>query len=364
MSESYQPERHVADLDIAERELARGGEFEVQFAAPLATKLQIARFEDAGNLVCGPQIDRAAYMKRINEMCAKWKEKFSVRFYGHHGKTFDGEILLEIPDVASLCVNCIYDSTRNLDAIGRLKSLKRLAFGVFELDDRNILRAFPLEQLAELTLEETRTKALDLAPLERAKALRSLRLFGHKKNIAAVGSLQALEAFVFNPAKTLDCGFLNNLDSLRSLKFVLGGIESIAAINQLPNLKELAITRVRGLTEIGDLQRFPFLKRLLVQDLPHLEHLQTGAGNASLRHIWIYNCPQFSEFVGLEVLPSIESLSLLNTKLRLSDFDAPKTLSHLMVYSLKRSSEAEERRAIEALGLAADAHPSMPFFYK
>ena len=360
---NYEPERHVFDLDVAEQELSNGSEYQVQFSASLCEDLRVVCPKPNGEIVLGESISRKAYFERINELSARWGAKFEVRFYGFYGEVFSARILHELSEVRSLCINCIHDAS-NLECIGELTNLKRLQLGVYELNNKELLSALPLEHLEVLGLEESRTKALNLAPLSKASSLRSLTLYGHKKNIEAVGALKNLKSFVFNPAKTLDMQFLNRLESLRSLKLVLGGAESFQAVVSLPMLEELAFTQVRSLSEVGDLQRFPSLQRFLVQDQPGLESLKLGIKNDRLEHIWIYNCPNISQFSGLGALASLKSLSLLKTGLNLSSVDLPAGLTHLQVYSLKRSNETAERDAIMELGLIPEGHPSMPFFYK
>ena len=115
--------------------------------------------------------------------------------------------------------------------ISGLERLKSLQLGIYDLKDKSLLSKIPLENLDYLTLEETATKALDLAPLSRCRSLKTLRLFGHKKNIEATGSLCQLREFAFNPAKGKPLDFINGMTSLKELKFVLGGVESVNEVN-------------------------------------------------------------------------------------------------------------------------------------
>ena len=106
-----------------------------------------------------------------------------MRFYAHYSELFDGKVLLDLPEIQSLMVNSLKDEVINLECIGELPNLKKLHIGVYELENKKLLEAIPVSKLTDLTLEESRTKALDLSALKNAESLKRLRIFGHKKNI-------------------------------------------------------------------------------------------------------------------------------------------------------------------------------------
>ena len=158
--------------------------------------------------------------------------------------------------------------------------------------------------------------------------------------------------------------FLQSMTSLKSLKFVLGGVESIESLGEMPAVEDMAFTMVRGLSELGDLQRFPSLERFIMQDQPQVADLKFGALNTSLKHVWLYNCPKLSSLGGISKTPELESLHAVKTGLSLKGLPLPKSLTHLSLYSGKASEEAKEKAAIEALGYIPEASAEMPFFYK
>ena len=351
----------VFDLDAVEAELQALGSSTVQFSRPLGDELQVVSPSDEAP---GPLVDRNTYLQRLRKMCEQWGDRLTVRFYSYFDQVFDAEVLLEFPEIRSLMINNMHGEVKNLELIGNMPNIRNLHLGIYELDDKRLLEKLPIENLVELTIEESKTKALDLAPLADARALRTLRLFGHKKNIEAIGALSNLNAFVFNPSSNKPLHFLNGLASLRSLKFVLGGAESLAGLNVLPALEEIAFTMVRGLVDIGDLQRFPSLRRGLMQDQPQIETVRMGAKNTALQHLWFYNCPKLANLEGIGELPVLESLRIVISAIKLDKMVLPKSLTHLGLYSTEVKKEADERAAIEALGLLPSDHPDMPFFYK
>ncbi|MEL6878101.1 MAG: hypothetical protein AAGL68_08405 [Pseudomonadota bacterium] len=350
------------DLDQVEIELKKYGESTVQFDRPIGETLSIVQTNGSWDGKDWPQTPRADYLARVNAMCREWGPKLTVRFYGHYGDVFDGRSVHQFPDAHSLSVNCIHEA-ENVDAIGELPHLSRLSVGIYELKDKALLSKLPLERLTHLTLTATETKALDLAPLADAKALQKLYLEGHHKNIAALANLNGLQEFTFNAKKGLDLSFINGMSDLRALKFNLGGTESIENI-ALDRLQDIAFTKVRGLSELGDMQRFPALRRLLAQDLQQFARIKFGAANQKLEHLHFFNCGKLTRIEGLAQCPQLLSLRWLFTDIDPASLDLPKSLTHLHMLSGKRSDEAREKEAIEAMGYIAGDHRNASFSYK
>ena len=350
------------DLDEVEKELNEIGEASVQFDRPISETLSIVSGSSGFDPEDWPQVASAEYLERLNAMCRTWGPKLTVRFYGHYSAMFDGHAVHQIPEARSLSVNCIHEA-ENVAAIGELPHLSHLHLGIFELKDKALLSQLPLEKLTHLTLSETRTKALDLAPIAKAGKLQKLYLYGHYKNIAALSVLDDLEEFAFNPKKGLDLSFINGMANLRALKFNLGGTESIADV-ALPKLADIAFTMVRGLAELGDMQRFPALRRLLAQDQQHITDVNFGRKNRKLEHLWFYNCQNLESIDGVADCERLKSIRWLFTDIDPRSLKLPKSLTHLHMLSGKRRAEDAEKAAIEALGYVAEDHDDAWFFYK
>ena len=350
------------DLDQIELDLKTHGEATVQFDRPIGETLSIVPNNGSADPKDWLQTPSTDYIARLNAMCREWGAKLTVRFYGHYNDVFDGRSVHQFPDVHSLAADCLYEA-ENVEAIGELPHLSRLSLGIFELKDKAILSKLPLNTLTHLTLTATETKALDLAPLADASALQKLFLEGHHKNIAALANLRGLQEFTFNAKKGLDLSFINGMSDLRALKFNLGGTESIEGIT-LDRLQDIAFTMVRGLNELGDMQRFPVLKRLLAQDQQQFSSVKFGAGNQELEHLQFYNCGKLTRIEGLEQCPKLLSLRWLFTDSDPAKLNLPKSLTHLHMLSGSRKTEGAEKAAIEALGYIADDHREASFFYK
>jgi hypothetical protein len=152
----------------------------------------------------------------INKLCEKYDRSFGVRFYGHYSSTFDCKTLLKIPQVKCLYLDCLLD-VDNLLTLTQLNKLQKLALGVYELTNTEILNSENLKRLTELILTATKTKALNLEYLKDYKNLEFLILGGHTKNIGSVGNLQNLEYLSLNSIKKTSVEFINKLKRLKTL---------------------------------------------------------------------------------------------------------------------------------------------------
>ncbi|QKG72133.1 hypothetical protein [Erythrobacter mangrovi] len=353
---------HASNLEEVEAELRQGKDATIQFNGPIRDAVRMLKPSDAWDQENGPIIAADDYVERVRAMCREWGEALTVRFYDHRGDVFDGREVHAFPEAQSLHLGG-FDQAINLESAFELPLLKRLCVSYFGLDNKQLLNHLNFGQLTHLTLTETNTKALDLSPLANGQKLQKLFLVGHHKNIEKLANLGQLEEFTFSAKTGLDLSFLNGMANLRALKFNLGGAASIADI-ELPKLEDIAFTMVRNLAELGDMQRFPSLRRLFMQDQQQLEHVRFGPGNTSLEHLWFYNCQKLNRIEGLADCTSLKSLRWIFTDIDPASLKLPSSLTHLHMLSGKRGAEAEEKAKIEAKGYVADDHDDAWFFYK
>ncbi|WP_350287281.1 hypothetical protein, partial [uncultured Croceitalea sp.] len=104
-------------------------------------------------------------LDQLNELCLEYNKNFSLRFYGHYQGSFDCKVLLKLPNLKSLWLDCLM-KVDNLEILKQLNNLKRLSLGVFELKDTEIFQANNFQNLNELIIGETKTKALNLEYLK------------------------------------------------------------------------------------------------------------------------------------------------------------------------------------------------------
>jgi protein phosphatase 1 regulatory subunit 7 len=171
----------------------------------------------------------AAMLAQLNSLCSKHDDNFVVRFYGHHGQSFDCNVLASIPNVKALSIDCLAKA-HNVEAITNLMHLERFAIGVLELKETKLLSAANLHNVKGLFLLDTKTKAFNLEYLKSYKNLSSLIVCGHTKNIDVLGTINSLQTLRLNSISKAPLTFINALKNLNFLSIMLGGRENILEI--------------------------------------------------------------------------------------------------------------------------------------
>ncbi len=289
-------------------------------------------------------------LRTLNQLCIELGDRIQVRFFGYYGRRYDASVLSSLPDVRWLSVDSL-DQIENESHLCRLEKLTRLAFGVYNFDHPRFLEHLPLENLTHLTLVENKKRNFDLMPLGRGEAITDLFINGHTKNIGAIAVLPKLKTLGLSAIKNQqELGFLCKLADLQALTLILGGRQTFDEFSHA-GLQELTIIRLRGLETLGDLGRFPNLRKLHLED-----QLQIGSisfEGARLTGVEIINCKNLEALVDLDALSSIESLRISGTKLDLDALavrDWPASLDVLALYSGSRTWNARTRAALDKRG--------------
>jgi hypothetical protein len=330
---------------------------------PIPESVPVGHFEANGTEVVDETVSRAVYLDRIQQACAALGDGLEVRFYDHFEDVFDASVLDRLPGIRRLSIDGL-SQVRQPEAVGRLPDLTSLCFGPQRINDARILGALGVHRLVHFTLAETPAPAIDLAPLAEARSLRSLRLLGHGKNTEAIGHLSSLRELAIQTSSKVSLEFINRLVSLESLKLVLGNTSSIRAIEALPALRDLSFREVRNLEDLGDLQRFPRLRRLQVSDQPRIGALHVGRRNAALEHLYLYSVPRLQALEGFSSLPAVKSLFAYDSRLDLPWSALPATLTHFQLMTKAVRGRGEHDAQVRARGLIPDVHPDATFFYK
>ena len=290
-------------------------------------------------------------LSEINDLCLEYDDRLRIRFYGFYLQGFDFKTLEKIPNVKSLLVDCLMKA-ENLDSIKKLENLSRLSFGVFELEDTEILNSENFKGLKELIVTETRTKALNLEYLKDYKDLRYLINGGHKKNIESIGFLKELEYLSFNSVSKAPIDYINGLDKLKTLKFILGGRENIKELHG-KGIEELEIVRVRGFNHFENICDFHDLKRLSIEDQIKLEKVDFVSPMNHLSEFKLINCKTCKTLTGLKNLPVLKQLVVYKTDI---DFDSfitqqiPDKIEHFGFYTSKSKIDKEIKSKLLKLG--------------
>lgn len=275
-------------------------------------------------------------LAKLDKLCSKYDKNFSIRFYGHYSKVFDCKVVRKIPNVKSLDIDCIIKA-ENVEYISKLENLERLSLGIYELKETEILDSENFNNLTELIIGETKTKAFNLEYLTKLKRLKFLIISGHTKNINSVSELTELEYLGLNSISKVKLGFINSLKKLRTLNFVLGGRENLDEIEE-NNIEKLQIIRVRGLNSLKNISKFNSLKTLLIEDQIKMEQLDFDKPNPNLTDFKLINCSTFKKLTGVYNLKSLKHLRIYKTAINFDSFikqPFPESLKILAFYTTK-----------------------------
>lgn len=300
---------------------------------------------------------RLDLLNELNGICISCSNKLRIRFYGHYNYNFDCNILKHIPYVKNLSIDCL-DSADNISAIAALLHLEVLSVGIYELLDTKILRFDNLHSLKKLSLGSTKTKQLDLSYLESYNCLQELVISGHTKQIAKVGKLKQLESLWLNSISKIPLNFLNEIEHLKSLSLLLGGRPDLAELT-ISSLEQLRIIRVRGFNTLNNLERFPSLKNLTIEDQIQLQSLHIPTTLQYLSSIKLANCKQLAILEGLKQLPALRELLIHETAIDFNNFinsTLPKSLRHFSFRTTKNQRDKEIKEQLINLGYGVDVH--------
>ncbi|MDQ0112502.1 hypothetical protein [Paenibacillus harenae] len=224
------------------------------------------------------------------------------------------------------------------------------------MEDAEILRAEPLQNLCMLAIFSEK-KTVNLAHLKGYARLHTLIAGGKVKNLDAIGHLAKLEFLSLNSISKTPVHFINKLGRLKTLKFILGGRESIEEIEE-NGIETLEIVRVRGFSNIQNITKFRKLRKLLIEDQIQLNQINFNQPLKELEEISVLNCKGLISLTGLDQLPSLQLLRIYKTSI---DFDSfiiqklPNSLLTLYFATSKSKVDLEIQKSLFELGLQKDS---------
>ena len=291
-------------------------------------------------------------LSEVNALCERFGDRLEVRFYGHYGESFDASVLSQLPRVQNLSINCLTRASA-IEHLFTLTELRKFALGIFELDAPDILGGMHLGQLRELSLIETRKNNIDLAPLARCQDLEKLFVGSHRKGIDVLQELQCLRNLTLGSiSRKQSLAFVSKIQGLRKLRVILGGRNDINEIVH-PGIDELEVVRVLGLTSMGDLERFPGLEKIRIEDQIRLEAIDFGRASRRLKDLRLINCKKLTQIGSLSALHMLEEINIAMTAI---DFDSfvssglPQSLRTVGFWTGKQKPNDLIRSRLDALG--------------
>jgi len=289
-------------------------------------------------------------LKKVNKLCSEYGDRLEVRFYGHHSDAFDASVVRHIPDAQWLSVDCLLRIS-NEDEIARLPNLRKLSFGVYYFDKPDFLATLNMAQIRRLALSDVKKKNFDLAPLAQCEELDEFFLNGHRRNIAAISQLPKLRKLSLGSiAKGQALEFVNEIPRLEKLTIILGGRENFDEIEH-SSLSDLEVLRVRALNSLGDLSRFPKLRRLHVEDQLQLRSVSFEC--AGLEEISIHNCKNLEQLNGLLKLRQLRAFRTSRTRLDLDsllDANWPESMESVAIYGGSEKWNKHARQVLDKKG--------------
>lgn len=300
-------------------------------------------------------------LRLINDQFLAKRPDVMLRAYGSMFGPCDLRFVSELSNVRHFAADCLREAT-HVERVNELSQLETLSLGIFEQRDFRFLEQLPL-RLTSLSLNQTRSKRLDLKPLQRLKHLETLSLDGHHKGIEAIQSLAMLKELTLRGISTPDLSFLSPLKKLWSLRVVLGGIKSFAGIGAI---KRLSIIQVREMFDVEILADLAELQNLHLQSLPHIRSAPSLHQAKKLRRVTLENLKSFDDFSNLGNAPAIEEFALIDGKHQTSAQLLPllkaPSLKRISAYFGSHQKNREFAQLRDAHGLA-DGASSMPFVY-
>ncbi|WP_435162990.1 hypothetical protein [Paenibacillus glycanilyticus] len=294
-------------------------------------------------------------LPEIDRLCARWDENLGVRFFGHYSLSFDCNTVLQIPNVKTLYVDCLIHA-HNTDALTRLENLHYLNLNIFELEDADILRAETFQKLCMLTIFSEK-KTVNLEHLKGYTRLHTLIAGGKVNHLDAIGHLDRLEFLSLNSISKTPVHFINKLEKLKTLKFILGGRESVEEIEE-NEIENLEIVRVRGFSNFQNITKFRKLRKLLIEDQIQLNQINFNKPLKELEEISLLNCKGLTSVTGLAQLPSLHLLRIYKTSIDFESFigqKLPDTLSTLFFATSKSKLDHEIQKSLIEMGLQKDS---------
>ncbi len=296
----------------------------------------------------------SSLLKKIDSLCKDYGEKLEVRFYDHYGKVFNASSLCHLPNVKKLSVDCL-QHIENHEELGKLHNLRSLSFGVYYFEDKDFLSKLDLKSLHRIMIGENHKKNIDLSYLSECKDLEELYIVGHTKHINVLASLPKLKKLSLGSiGKKHSLLFVNEIDTLESLKLILGGRESFEEVSN-PNLNKVEIIRVRGLERLGDLSRFPRLSYLHIEDQIKIKEVSFSSPLLSLTYFKLITCKSLIQINGISNLKNLSNLRIYASDIEFNEFlnnELPKNLKVFGFYTGKVKKDKEIRLVLEGRGFS------------
>ena len=222
----------------------------------------------------------------------------------------------------------------DLEFLQHFPFLRRFWVDVFELRSLAGLRYLP-DDLELLAIGQTRTTRFSLKPLERFASLRRLSLEAQRKDIAALATLRELRDLTLRSITLDDLSLLKPLTQLRSLSIKLGGTTDLSLVPEIGRIEYFEVWMVRGLHDLGMIDRMDHLEHLFLQTLKHVKRLPSLGPLKRLLRVQLMTMKGLTDMRPIADAPNLEDLMVLDmpqlTVEHLRPFVDHPSLKHALV---------------------------------
>ena len=230
-----------------------------------------------------------------------------IRFRIYGGTDLDLSFLEELPMLERLSI-AASDSIRNPHFLSRCARLKSLDLALPKKLQQDILRHVPA-QVTELSIApQFKKQPLDLEPISRLDALRSLTLAEYDKGLPDVlPQLRGLHKLHLRSITSMrDLEPLRKLSEMRSVIIQLGGISRLEALTALPKLRHLQLWRISKLASVDHIRHLRTLEYLFLETLNSVSSFPETGDMTKLRLVKLAAMKHLRDFTALEEAPALE----------------------------------------------------------
>lgn len=230
-----------------------------------------------------------------------------IRFRVYGGTDLDLSFLEELPMLERLSISAS-DSIRDPQLLSRCSRLKSLDLELPKALQPDILRHVPA-QVTELSVApQFKKQPLDLEPISRLNALRSLTLVEYDKGLPDVLSqLRGLHKLHLRSITSMrDLEPLRELSELRSVTIQLGRISRMETLTALPQLRYLQLWRISKLASVDFIRHLRALEYLFLETLNSVSSFPETVEMTKLRLVKLAAMKHLRDFTALEQAPALE----------------------------------------------------------
>jgi hypothetical protein len=260
------------------------------------------------------------------------------------------EFMKEHPQVVLRAFDLFAFRITDLEFLRHFSSIKKFQCNLWKLPSFDGL-AHLSNELEELHLGRTRSKALSLKILDRFPNLKVLYVEGHTKHANVIGTLSTLEDLTLRSVTFSDLDFLRPLRNLWSLDIKLGGTKDLSALPDIGLLKYVELWMIRGLDDLTPIGAIPTLQYLFLQSLKQVRELPPMTRLSSLRRIHIEDLKGLVDLAPIRNAPALEELTVSARHLQPHHFLCLKNHPTLKRASIGLGSDRKNREVENILSL-------------